>query len=219
VLCTGGSIGPDASHRVPRPRVARAPHVRATQYASGALDVFFSALRNLRLFGRVRAQAYGTTCRSGIAAARRHIALDPMNDLGQVGTTARAHTSSITLHVQFDYFAADSSNITTAGAASPLSEVALGFDTPVGGGWPTASSRASEGARQPLRLELGAQSAPKWGVGHALTAPSSPLRCRHGARDGLRLCGLDGLRPRPRRGRLRRLLQPLHHPSRSIFAR
>ena len=93
----------------------------------------------------------------------------------------------------------------------------MGFDTPVGGGWPTTSSRTSEGARQPQRLELGAQSAPIRGPGHALTAPSSPLRCRHGARDGLRLRGLDGLRPRPRRGRLRRLLQPLHHPSRSIL--
>ena len=131
--------------------------------------------------------------------------------------TAPAHMSSITLHMATGDYSAESSNIPTAGAASPLSEVALGFDTPVGGGWPTASSRASEGARQPLRLELGAQSAPKWGVGHALTAPSSPLRCRRGARDGLRLRGLDGLRPRPRRGRLRRLLQPLHHPSWSIL--
>ena len=131
--------------------------------------------------------------------------------------TAPAHMSSITLHMATGDYSAESSNIPTAGAASPLSEVALGFDTPVGGGWPTASSRASEGARQPLRLELGAQSAPKWGVGHALTAPSSPLRCRRGARDGLRLRGLDRLRPRPRPGRLRRLLQPLHHPSRSTL--
>ena len=143
-----------------------------------------------------------------------------MNDLGQLGAIVRAYIFSITTDSADSKKHDDSANtknLPTAGAASPLSEVALGFDTPVGGGWPTTSSRTSEGARQPQRLELGAQSAPIRGPGHALTAPSSPLRCRRGARDGLRLRGLDGLGLRPRRGRLRRLLQPLHRPPRSIL--
>ena len=37
------------------------------------------------------------TCDSGIAAARRHIGLDLMDELGQLGTAMRAYILSITL--------------------------------------------------------------------------------------------------------------------------
>ena len=64
---------------------------------SGALDVFSSALADYRVRQRRRAQAYSTTCHSGIAAAWRHIGLDLTNDLGQLGTAMRAYILSITL--------------------------------------------------------------------------------------------------------------------------
>ena len=46
---------------------------------------------------RRRAQAYSTTCHSGIAAAWRHIGLDLTNDLGQLGAIVRAYIFSITM--------------------------------------------------------------------------------------------------------------------------
>ena len=168
-LCTGRSIGPDASRRVPRPRVARAPQVRHAPHASSAISKKISALSDRRVRQRRRAQAYSTTRCSGIAAARRHIGLHLMNDLGQLGTAVRAYIFLVTMHWWLASYPAGSKNIPTAGAASPLSEVALGVDTPVGGGWPTTSSRASEGGRRPLQLERGAQSAQIRGVGHTLT--------------------------------------------------
>jgi hypothetical protein len=97
-LCPGRTIAPDASRRIPRPRGARAPQVRPAQHTSGAMYNFSSALSDRRVRQRGRAQAYSTTCRSGIAAARRHIGLDLINDLGQLGTAVRAYIFSSTLH-------------------------------------------------------------------------------------------------------------------------
>ena len=57
-----------------------------------------------------------------------------------MGITARAHMSSIALLMATGNYSAESSNIPTAGAASPLCEVALGFNSPVGGGRPTTFS-------------------------------------------------------------------------------
>ena len=70
----------------------------------------------------------------------------------------------------------------TAGAAPPPARGGLRFESSVGGGRPTTVS-----ARRKVRGGYSSNSAPKVpkpGVGHALTAPSSPFRCRCRARAG-----------------------------------
>ena len=63
-----------------------------SNFSIALADELYSACR--------RAQPCTTSSRSAAAAARRHIDLDPSNDLGQVGTAAPAYISSITLLAQ-----------------------------------------------------------------------------------------------------------------------
>ena len=88
---------PGSSRIETRPRTERPPQVRCAQLEPGDIRKKISALSDRRVRQRRRAQAYSTTCHSGIGAARRHIALDPMNDLGQLGAIVRAYILSITL--------------------------------------------------------------------------------------------------------------------------
>ena len=66
-----------------------------------------------------------------------------------MGAIILAHMSSIALFTMHSTLTAHSNNTPTAGAASPLLEEALGFDTPVVDSWTTTSFAASEGAWQP----------------------------------------------------------------------
>ena len=101
-----GLCNPPGSSRIePRPRSERTPQGCHAQLEPGDIRKKISAIADYRVRQRPRAQAYSTTCRSGIAAARRHIGLDLMNDLGQLVTAVRAYIFSITLHMQFDYYA------------------------------------------------------------------------------------------------------------------
>ena len=103
--------------------------------------------------------ASSTICRTASAAAQGQFGVHPRNDLDLMGAINRALMSSIALFTHLRTLSAHSHNTPTAGAASPLQEEALGFDSPVVDSWASTSSTTSEGARQPRKPELGAQMA------------------------------------------------------------
>ena len=136
-LLHGSTIGPDALRTAPCPRTGCPLQVHQAQLASGFGYNFCSALVESRIRQHRCAQPYGTTSRSGNAAAQRHFGLHPWNDLRWSGTTVRACISSSTLLVASACLRCYQSNPPDRCRASP--SIAGGGGVRLPGGCPSGS--------------------------------------------------------------------------------
>ena len=96
-LLHASTIGPDALRTATCPRTDCPLQVHQVQLASGAMSNFCSAVVENTASSVKCAQPCCTTGRSDSAAARRHIDLNPTNDLGLMGAIVLAYISSSTL--------------------------------------------------------------------------------------------------------------------------
>ena len=106
---------------------------------------------------RRRARASSTHRRAGVAAARRHSRTNPTNDLKWVSTAMRACMSSSMLHMHMRSMRRTRIIIPTAGAAPLLTEKGVEVRLLSGRRADAYFFGASEGARPPPQLELGAK--------------------------------------------------------------
>ena len=108
------------ARRVP-PRLFPASPVRSishfTQLASGFCSNLLSAFEELCARQHRCAQPCCTTGRLGSTAARRHIDLNPTNDLGPMGAIVLAYISSSTLLTHTHEYVAHSNMATHRGCA------------------------------------------------------------------------------------------------------